>query len=224
MKSNVEMIEVVARGLKDKLDNVVFVGGSIMELYIKDPATNKPRVTDDVDIVVEIATRSAYDQFENELRGLGFINDISGPSCRFIFNEVKVDVISTSIDTSGFTNIWYEKGFEKNFIVKVKEYQIRIFTIEYYLASKFEAYKSRGAGNLLSSHDLEDIIYIFDGTENIDEVINDSEEDVKRYLIKEIKELVENPGIKEIVTGHLGFGTFYERSERIINIFKRFGS
>lgn len=94
-----------------------------MELYIKDPATNKPRVTDDVDIVVEIATRSAYDQFENELRGLGFINDISGPSCRFIFNEVKVDVISTSIDTSGFTNIWYEKGFEKNFIVKVKEYQ-----------------------------------------------------------------------------------------------------
>ncbi|MBZ0202489.1 MAG: hypothetical protein K8I03_05685, partial [Ignavibacteria bacterium] len=167
MSNNLKMIEVIARGLNDKLDEVVFVGGSIMEFYVNDPAMSKPRVTDDVDIVVEIAARAKYNEFETEIRELGFINDINGHAGRYIFGGVQMDLIATSLDAAGFTNIWYERGFEKNFKVRVGSFQIRIFPIEYYIASKFEAFKSRGAGSLLSSHDLEDIIYVFDGNEDI---------------------------------------------------------
>ncbi|MBZ0204271.1 MAG: hypothetical protein K8I03_14750, partial [Ignavibacteria bacterium] len=100
-------------------------------------------------------------------------------------------------------------------------FQIRIFPIEYYIASKFEAFKSRGAGSLLSSHDLEDIIYVFDGNEDIDVLLRNSDIEVRSYLQTEIARLLSNPNISEIVTGHLGYGAFYERAERIIEIFRR---
>ena len=35
---NIKMIETIAHGLKNKLEEVVFVGGSVMELYVDDPA------------------------------------------------------------------------------------------------------------------------------------------------------------------------------------------
>lgn len=214
------MVNICARGLKDKLEEVVFVGGSVMELYINDPAVNKPRATVDVDVVVEIVTRVKYNFFENELRNLGFVNDIDGHIGRFSFEGVQIDVIATNPDVAGFTNIWYEKGYKSNFKVDLGVYKIKIFPLEYYIASKFEAYKSRGTGSPISSHDLEDIIYLFDGIEAIEECLKNSEKVVKEYLRKEIETLLLIPNIKEIVTGHLGFGSFEDRTNRILSIFK----
>src|ERR1051325_7144639 len=146
------MIETIARGLKNKLKEVVFVGGSVMELYVDDPAVQKPRVTDDVDVVAEIISRARYDEFEKELRELGFINDTSGPACRLIFKGVKLDIITTGQSGSGFTNRWYETGFRKSISVNAGISRIKIFPAEYFIASKFEAFKNRGKNDLLASH------------------------------------------------------------------------
>ena len=43
------MLAVVARGLRDIKDQVVFVGGAIVDLYITDPGGAPLRATDDVD-------------------------------------------------------------------------------------------------------------------------------------------------------------------------------
>ena len=213
------MIETIARGLKNKLKEVVFVGGSVMELYVDDPAVQKPRVTDDVDVVAEIISRARYDEFEKELRELGFINDTSGPACRLIFKGVKLDIITTGQSGSGFTNRWYETGFRKSISVNAGISRIKIFPAEYFIASKFEAFKNRGKNDLLASHDLEDIIYVFDGRSNIENEIVNSETDIRSYLNNEIKLLLKNPQISEIINGHLGQNVFQERADRIIKIF-----
>ena len=80
---NVEMLGVVAKGLKGLKQKVVFVGGATVDLFISDPAAPATRATDDVDCVVEIVSRSAYYALEEELRGLGFEHPLAerAPIC-----------------------------------------------------------------------------------------------------------------------------------------------
>lgn len=217
---NLKIVEIVASGIRDILENTVFAGGSVMELYIDNPKLSIPRVTDDVDIVVEILTRAKYDEFEEILRKKGFKNDIDGPACRMIYKDILTDIISTGHSAAGFTNKWYEDGFEKRISAKVNNTEIKIFPVEYFVASKFEAYKGRGMGSVINSHDIEDIIYVFDGRDSIADDIKISDDNVKEFIKTEIKNIIENPSVKEIISGHLGYGaTIPVRRDRIIKIF-----
>lgn len=214
------MIKTIAKGLEDKLNDVVFVGGSLLELYVDDPAISEPRATYDVDIIIKIATRARYDVFEAELRKKGFINDIDGPSCRMIYQSIKVDIIATEQSIAGFTNRWYIDGFEKSTPLLIDDTKINIFPVEYFITSKFEAFKDRGKNNLILSQDFEDIVYIFDGKDSVLQDVISSEQNVKNYLKNELKLLLENPSLKEALAAHLGYGSDQTRADRIIKIFE----
>ena len=90
--------------------------------------------------------------------------------------------------------------------------------MEYYIATKLEAFKSRGAADARASHDLEDVIYILDGNESAKNAILSSETEIKDYLKIEFGELRKKDNIREIINGHLGFGTFPARIDRILDI------
>jgi hypothetical protein len=60
VETNLEMIRHVARRLGDLRDRVVFLGGAATALLITDKATPDVRVTTDVDVIVEIASRTDY--------------------------------------------------------------------------------------------------------------------------------------------------------------------
>jgi len=78
------MLERAALELAPFLDEVAFVGGATVALWLTDPAGPKPRVTKDVDVVVEVATRVAWYRFEERLRAHGLRNDTSSPViCRW---------------------------------------------------------------------------------------------------------------------------------------------
>jgi hypothetical protein len=83
--ANIEMLERAAVALGDLVEHeVVFVGGATVGLWATDQATAEFRPTDDVDVIVEVTSRSAYYRFEDRLRALGFVNDDeAGVICRF---------------------------------------------------------------------------------------------------------------------------------------------
>ena len=91
------MLQIVANGLEELKDKMVFVGGAVTELYASNPATAEIRPTIDVDCVIELQTRSAHAKLEEDLRAKGFSNDIfkKAPICRWIFKDIKVDVMPT---------------------------------------------------------------------------------------------------------------------------------
>jgi hypothetical protein len=64
---SIELLERGAVALDDLVDEVVFVGGATIPLWITDPAAPPPRPTKDVDVIIEVATRSAYYAFEDQL-------------------------------------------------------------------------------------------------------------------------------------------------------------
>jgi hypothetical protein len=81
---NLELLERAADALGELRDEVVFVGGATVELWITDPAAPEVRPTYDVDVVVEVVGRRDYRAFEVRLGQHGFRHDQeSGVTCRF---------------------------------------------------------------------------------------------------------------------------------------------
>src|ERR1700692_3082576 len=72
MPNNQALLEDAAAKLKGLLDEVVFVGGSTLELMITDAGAAPVRGTVDVDVIAEITTYADYVVFSDRLRTLGF--------------------------------------------------------------------------------------------------------------------------------------------------------
>lgn len=210
------MLQTVANGLGELKDEMVFVGGAVAELYADNPAASEIRPTIDVDCVIEISSRLQFARLEENLRARGFTNDTSkgAPICRWIYKDIKVDVMPTDSSILGFSNRWYEEGIE----IKIQKTlpdgtEVFIFPPEYYLAAKFEAHKGRGGNDLRQSHDFEDIIYILDNCPDILDNIKASNPGVKIYLKKECQNLLENPNITEGIETALPYGSGEESAD-----------
>jgi hypothetical protein len=111
--TNRERLKIVARSLGDMCGTMVFLGGATVDLYGTSPAAPSPRPTLDVDCIVEVATTMQLHELEEKLRKKGFVNDRSkdAPICRWICQEIAVDLMPTRSEVLGFTNEWYEEGF-----------------------------------------------------------------------------------------------------------------
>ncbi len=215
---NIEMLQIVAKGLGELKENMVFVGGSVAELYATDPAASDIRPTLDVDCVIELSSRMAHSRLEENLRSKHFAHDMSkdAPICRFIYLDIKVDVMPADLDILGFSNRWYIEGISTRITKSLPDgAEIFVFSPEYYLAAKFEAHKSRGGNDLRQSHDFEDIIYILDNCEDLSEIISHSGTNVKAYLIKECQGLLKNNSLTEGIESALPYGSDSDRVEII---------
>jgi len=73
---NVAMVEAVAARLGALRRRMVFVGGCAAGLLITDPALPAIRVTEDVDVVVEVAKLSDYHKLEKQMAAAGFERDM----------------------------------------------------------------------------------------------------------------------------------------------------
>ncbi len=215
---NISMLQTVADGLGDLRDEMVFAGGAVAELYADDPASSDIRPTQDVDCTIELSSYREHTELEEELRTKGFANDTTqgAPICRWIYQDIKVDVMPTDENVLGFNNQWYPGGVG-NKIPKIlpNGTEIFVFSPEYYLASKFEAHNDRGGNDLRQSHDFEDIIYILDNCTSILEDIRNADEDVKNYLKTECERLFANDGLPEGIESALPYGSDSDRVEII---------
>jgi len=190
---NVEMLGVVAKGLKGLKEKVVFVGGATIDLFITDPAAPGTRETDDVDCVVELARRVQYHALEEKLRALGFEHpmDQRASLCRWMFCGIKVDVMPVEGAVLGFSNRWYPAG-----MANAEEMQlangdrVSVFSVPYLLASKLEAFRDRGHDDFLASKDIEDIVALLDGCLNAEQKVSAADADVRHFLGQEFARLL----------------------------------
>jgi len=125
----------------------------------------------------------------------------------------------TDPDVLGFANIWYEDGVTNKIAKTLPDGQeIFVFPVEYYVAAKFEAHKSRGGNDLRQSHDFEDIIYIFYNCPDILEEIQNANEIVKDYLKQECQKLLANDNLTEGIETALPYGAGEESTDIILEL------
>jgi hypothetical protein len=93
---------------------------------------------------------------------------------------------------------------------------IRLISAPVFLATKFEAYSDRGQGDMLASHDLEDIINVLDGRPGLLEEVAKSAPEVQAYLQTRFTELLMAPNFMDVLPGMIFPGdSLAERTQLI---------
>lgn len=206
MTRNLEMLARAAEALGELRDEVVFVGGAAVDLFITDPAAPRPRFTEDVDVVAEVTTHGEWARLGERLRKLGFREDQrdGAPVCRWLYEGLVVDVMPALEHVLGFSNRWYRaamKDFEERELPGGA--RVRVLTAPLFLATKIEAFGSRGRGDFVASHDLEDIIVVVDGRPALADEVQRASAQVRRFLGSTIGRWLEHRDFLDAVPGHL---------------------
>ena len=182
---NLELLKVAAMLLRPVLDELVFVGGCATGLLVSDEAAAEVRPTFDVDAIAEITSYVEYTTFGERLHKLGFTEDASegAPICRWQHGQIKLDLMPLDEKILGFSNRWYKAAMDTaNEFEIERDIRIRVVTAPYFCATKLDAFKGRGKGDYLSSHDLEDLITVVDGRPELLDDLRSAPEDVRSYI------------------------------------------
>jgi hypothetical protein len=207
---NLLQLEAVATALGDLLADVVFVGGSTTILVVDENATGTERRTKDTDCIVNITTRQDYHKFCKKLRERGFKEDTreAAPICRFVITdtvlgELIIDVMPINEEVLGFSNRWYSKVMETAQLIQLNSsLQINVIDPIYFLATKFEAFSDRGNGDFFS-HDMEDIVYVFEHNSRISILFMETNGEVRAYISEKANMLLKNQSFMNILPGLL---------------------
>jgi hypothetical protein len=201
------MLKTVAEALGDELRaRLVFVGGCTTALYITDPIVLEGvRATDDVDLIVDLAGFAEWAELLERLRARGF-SEAADDSviCRMKLGELKVDFMPDDEAILGFSNRWYAQGIETAVQEQLeKGLEIRCLTPQLFVATKLEAYRGRGEGDLIGSRDAEDILLLVDGRKEIVEEIAAGKPEIRDYITEQIAALLDDPNFDHFLEGNI---------------------
>jgi hypothetical protein len=195
----------VARALQRLgLVDPVFVGGATVETYITDPALLAPRVTLDVDVVVDATTRHQFYGIEARLRDAGHEPDPDGPIGRWRIDGVPVDLTPATGEVLGFTNRWYRLLFDTAVAREIAPGLIvRTATPAMFLAAKLEAHRDRGAGDPMMSQDLTDILSLVNGRESLVAEVRIMPSEPEEFIRASLRELLADADFTFVIHAHL---------------------
>jgi predicted nucleotidyltransferase len=203
---NLPLLTAVVRALGALRDRFVFVGGCATGMLLTDVAAAPVRATQDVDVIVEVLTLADYHALERELERAGFAHDRSpdAPVCRWVVANCLLDVMPTDERILGFANRWFGEAIRTAALVRLPSGEaIRLVTPPMFLATKLEAFRTRGRGDFRASHDLEDIVTVVDGRPELPREVLASAPSVRTYLASEIGTLLQNAAFIQALPGHL---------------------
>lgn len=201
---NLAQLQIAVAKLGTLLDRIAFVGGCVTGLLLTDPAAVPVRPTLDVDAIIEVASYPEFTVLENQLRQLGFRHSQAegAPICRWLADEIVLDLMPTDSPILGFSNRWYRPALENAQKTHIGDYEIRVITAPYFIATKLEAFHGRGKGDF-SSHDLEDIVSVIDGRPELLDEIHIAPADLQTYLSDEFRHLLSNRNFLDALAGLL---------------------
>ncbi len=201
---DVDTLLRIARQL-NKLDvPYCFTGGVVIVFLLDNPRLVTVRPTDDVDVITSVVTRIAYTHLEEKIRGLGFSHDTSegAPSCRWIYEGTKVDIMPAKDPTGQFSDRWFEYALSSAEDRVIGDLTIRIISATAFVATKLAAFHDRG-DNDFYHHDLEDVLTIIDGRQSFVTELKKEDAALCEFVALNIQTLISNPRFRDALPGHL---------------------
>lgn len=226
---NVQSVELVAHALGELCDELVLVGGCAASLLMDAPTAPPPRVTYDVDLLALVTVLRNYHALEEKLAQRGFKRDMSpeAPICRWHIGEIMVDLMPTDEKVLGFSNRWYPHAAATAVpTVLPSGRAIRLIAAPAFLATKFEAFQTRGKSDLVLSHDFEDIINVLEGRAAIVDEVASGAPELRGYLATQFARVSHREEFANILPGLVAYDALHAQrvaavSERIAAIIKQ---
>jgi hypothetical protein len=225
---NLDLLLAMARALGPLRDRLVFVGGCATGLLVTNPAAADVRATEDVDAIVEVRTLAGYHALGPLLAQRGFKQTMEDntPPFRWYWQRLQLDLVPVNEAVLGFANRWYTPGFaaavQRELAPRIT---LRHLTAPYFLATKFEAFNDRGAGDVYLSHDLEDILTVVDGRAELVAELNDGDAAVRTHVLTQTRKLLNHENLLNALPGLISqparLGIVVERLQQIASLNKR---
>ena len=202
-----ELLQGVVEKLSELSYKVVYVGGATTDLYRSDPAASPAGATEDVDIVVDVYHMSEYaTTLRKQLIAIGGKEDDSegAPRCRWIINQIQVDVMAPTAEVLGFSNRWYPQV-----LCTARPYTLEggatilIPSAPLFLATKMEAFQDRGRGDFWASKDIEDIVAVLDGRPELVEEILKAPANLRSFIQKRLSTWLQQTDFEQAISAHL---------------------
>lgn len=136
----------------------------------------------------------------------GFAHDLieGAPLCRWKLGDLLLDVMPTDSALLGFSNRWYPEAIRMSQRVRLPNgIEISVMAPPSFLATKLEAFYGRGNGDFAASHDIEDLVCVVDGREEIVKEVHASDEPLSAYLRVELGRLLADGKFTSDLPGHL---------------------
>lgn len=207
ISDNMAMLIRVVDRLAPLRDRLVFLGGAVIELFITLPAARRPRQTKDVDVVVDVMNLGEYSEtLRGQLTDLGLHEDTreGAPVCRWLLDDIIVDIMPTRGHILGFSSEWYPLAYETATPTRLPDGStIRLVTPACFLATKLAAFGDRGRGNPIASHDLEDVIAVIDGRQEITGDVAAAPVDLRAAIAARLAALLALPGAEDVIAAQL---------------------
>jgi hypothetical protein len=190
---SIEQLESAAYSLGELVEEVAFLGGAAIPLWISDPAAPPVRATRDVDVIVEVASRGEYYALGERLRAHRFEEDPQAPhvcAWRHRDTELRLDVMPTDAGVLGFSNEWYQAGLRAAIAVDLPSgMRIRAVPPAFLIATKLVAFRSRGGSDYLTSRDFGDIVVIADGRPELIAEVEAAPVELRSFLASEFERM-----------------------------------
>ena len=201
---NLPYLRRIAEALGELREQVVFVGGAVAGLLVTDPLADSVRATRDVDAVVN-ADWLSFRRIEEQVERRGFARDASSEViCRWVHKSsgLLFDLMPVQPEVLGFSNRWYPYAVETAEPVDLGEgVTIRLVSAVAFVATKLEAFASRGGGDFMSSHDLEDVMNIVDGREELADEMAKAPTDLKEAVGAAFGQLLAHADFANVLPG-----------------------
>lgn len=129
---------------------------------------------------------------------------LDAPICRWVAAGMVLDIMPTRSETLGFGNEWYQPALDAAMAIKLPSgKRIRMVTAPYFLVTKLAAFESRGNGDYVVSHDMEDIVAVLDGRSEIVDEVRQTDEALHKHLTARFAALLRNNKFEDALPGHL---------------------
>ncbi len=203
---NPEDLATVAMKLSELGSRFAFVGGCALPFLVDTPFAAAIRPTKDVDVIVEVLTPLEYSNLEAKLRSLGFKHDMSAgaPKCRWLVDDIKLDVMPSSPNAAEFGSRWFEEALGALETYEIGDaISVAVIGPSYLFAAKMDAFFSRGADDYYGSRDLEDIIALMEGCTRLLDELQASSADLRQHVSRRMRRLLDTQAFVEAIPAHL---------------------
>lgn len=195
------LLELAVEILGPLVEDVVFVGGATIHLWITEPAAPPVRATDDVDVICDVTSYSEYQALAERLRERDLEEAIDEKViCRWRHRNsgLAIDVMPTAEDVLGFSNPWYEAAIETAIERTLASgTTIRAVAPPVVVATKLAAWRGRGRDDVLRSLDVHDLVVLINGRPELGDELASQAEELRTYVANELGALRTN--------NHLGY-------------------
>jgi hypothetical protein len=104
----------------------------------------------------------------------------------------------------GFSNRWYPEALSEAKKLPLPSGRLlRVITAPLFLATKMEAFQSRGEEDYFASRDLEDVVAVVDGRPSLADEVKSSSGEVRTYIAQAVERLLSEQRFLDALPGYL---------------------